>query len=171
MLYKIIICIWLVFPVYAFGQNKVSKKEFKQLVGCWQGTLTYLDYTSGKPFTMPANLNVMQKKSKDQLILQHIYPKEPKANAVDTLQLDKGSRIDGNEVISKQRTKGELIIITQRNGVDGNDNKQALIRYTYTVSKKKYVKKKEVQFAGTFNWILRNEYNYTAVECNESNGM
>ena len=34
--------------------------DLKSLVGTWSGQLTYLDYTSGKPFNMPANVEIAE---------------------------------------------------------------------------------------------------------------
>ena len=45
---------------FAFAQksSKVTVADLKPLTGKWQGSLTYLDYSSGKPFTMPANVDI-----------------------------------------------------------------------------------------------------------------
>ena len=37
---------------------KPIQKDFEKLSGTWQGTLTYLDYSSGKPYTMPADVEI-----------------------------------------------------------------------------------------------------------------
>ena len=61
----------------------VSVKDFKPAFGKWKGTLTYLDYTSGKPYTMPCNIKVSKDGSNaQQLILAFEYPNEPKANGM-----------------------------------------------------------------------------------------
>jgi hypothetical protein len=36
----------------------VQVKDLSSSVGNWEGTLTYLDYSSGKPFTMLANIKI-----------------------------------------------------------------------------------------------------------------
>ena len=33
-------------------------KDLAASTGSWQGKLTYLDYSSGKPYTMPANIKI-----------------------------------------------------------------------------------------------------------------
>ena len=37
---------------------KTTVKDLEKLSGSWQGSLTYLDYSSGKPYTMPADIEV-----------------------------------------------------------------------------------------------------------------
>jgi len=37
--------------------------------------------------------------------------------------------------------------------------------YTCIISKSRYLRKKEVQFNGTTNWIKRNEFSYTVFIC------
>ena len=36
----------------------VNSNDFKAAIGFWKGSLTYLDYASGKPYTMPANITL-----------------------------------------------------------------------------------------------------------------
>jgi phage/plasmid primase-like uncharacterized protein len=138
----------------------VSVKDFKPALGKWKGTLTYLDYTSGKPYTMPCNITASKDESNEyQLILAFEYPDEPKANGNDTLVISAdGTMLDGTTVISKQKNKGVLEIITEKNGVHGNDRKKAAIRHIYSIGKKSFSKRKEVKFDGEEKWILRNEY-------------
>jgi co-chaperonin GroES (HSP10) len=139
----------------------VSIKNFKPAFGKWKGSLTYLDYSSGKPYTMPANVTI----SKDgnnthQLILAFEYPDEPKANGNDTLVISSdGLQVDGATVVSKKKTSdGYVVIITEKDGVDGNDNRKAKLRHVYSIGKKKFSNRKEVRFNGEEKFIMRNEY-------------
>jgi hypothetical protein len=138
----------------------VSIKDLKPALGKWKGTITYLDYTSGKPFTMPCNITITGDKTNfHRLILAFDYPKEPKANGNDTLSTSAdGSMIDSEKIVSKENKESALQITTQTNGVDGNDNKNALIRHIYTISKKIFIKRKEVRFDGEDKFIMRNEF-------------
>ena len=142
----------------------VSVKDFKPAFGKLKGTLTYLDYSSGKPYTMPANITISRDNTNDkQIILAFVYPDEPKANSNDTLVISNdGLQIDGAAVISKKKTsEGFLEIITEKNGVDGNDNRKAVLKHIYTISKKTFSNRKEVRFDGEEKFILRNEYKMT----------
>jgi hypothetical protein len=135
-------------------------KDFKPAFGKWTGTLTYLDYTSGKPYTMPAKMTINgDKKDEMKLFLSIEYPNEPKANENDTLVIsEEGTVLDGARVLSKKSHGGILQIITEKNGVDGNESKKAVLRHTYIISKKEFSNRKEVRFEGEEKWLLRNEY-------------
>lgn len=133
----------------------------KQLLGDWKGSLTYLDYKSGKPYNMPADLTVRQL-SNDKLVFSNIYPNEPNANSNDTVTLADGGKMINNEVVKSKKIlqNGNTEIITEYEGSDGNDNKPAIIRHTYTLSKLTYVVRKDVQFKGQADWVKRYEYSY-----------
>lgn len=153
----------MLLPVLAFTQtnNSVTPKDFKPAFGKWKGSLTYLDYSSGKPYTMPANVTISKDGNNvNQLIFVFTYPDEPKANGIDTLVISNdGLQIDGAMVISKKKNSdGSLEIITDKNGTDGNDNRKAVLRHIYTISKKKFSNRKEVRFDGEEKFILRNEF-------------
>ena len=146
------------FPV--FLAVSVSVKDFKPAFGKWKGTLTYLDYTSGKPYTMPCNITVNPVDSNpQQLVIAYEYPDEPKANGNDTLVISgDGKMIDDGTVIVKEKIGGLLKVITEKNGVDGNESRKAQIRLIYEAGKKSFSIRKEVKFEGEEKWILRNEY-------------
>jgi hypothetical protein len=160
---KKLLIVLILLPVFGFTQSisSVTEKDFKPAFGKWKGSLTYLDYSSGKPYTMPANINVTKnKENKQQLILAFEYPNEPKANGNDTLVIsDDGLQIDGAVIVSKiKNSDGSIVIITDKEGVDGNDNRSATLRHIYTISKKVFSNRKEVRFKGEEKFILRNEY-------------
>ncbi len=152
-------------PVFAQDQKAVvSVNDFTPALGPLKGTLTYLDYTSGKPFTMPANVTISVSAGKPNgIILALDYPKEPQANGNDTLVISNGGALlNGGKIVSKkQLADGSLEIITDKEGMDGNDNKKALLRHIYNISKTKFSNRKEVKFEGTVVWILRNEYTFS----------
>jgi hypothetical protein len=148
-------------PVFSQKPDKISTVDFTAALGAWKGKLTYLDYSSGKPYTMPANVTIsVNAKAKGQIILVLIYPDEPKANGTDTLVIsENGTELNGAKLVSKKITgEGSVQIITDEEGNDGNDNKKAVIRHIYTMNKNNFSNRKEVRFAGTDTWVLRNEY-------------
>ncbi len=149
-------------PVFAQDEKPVaSVTEFTPSLGFLKGTLTYLDYSSGKPFTMPVNARIRVTTGKlNGIILALDYPQEPKANGNDTLVISKeGTLLNGAKLVSKRKlADGSLELIADKEGRDGNDNKKALLRHIYTISKTKFNNRKEVKFEGTDVWILRNEY-------------
>jgi hypothetical protein len=153
----------------AQNSGKVSPEDFKILVGSWKGSLTYLDYQSGKPYTMPADLKVERIDKSNSYILFNIYPNEKSANSIDTLKIGSDGRSIGSEQIKTRRKlkNGDLEIVTEKSGTDGNDNRPAIFRYTYTIGKDSYKKRKDVQFTGETTWINRHEYSFRMENTNK----
>lgn len=153
-------------PLFLFSQNSATpllETDFQKVVGSWQGTLTYLDYSSNKTVRIPANVDIQQQGRKPRFIFTNSFPKEPHVRWSDTLLLaGNGSTISDERVISREvQLDGTTHIQTECKGVDGNDNKPALFRFTYILGHDSYAKRKEVQFTGTKEWIERHEYRYT----------
>lgn len=141
------------------GQSSMlDSKTLASSVGNWNGTLTYLDYSSGKPFSMAANLIISQTKDQSGYIRRFEYPKEPHANSSDTLYLTNHQFGDGQIVSFHQHASGDFTLVTERQGQDGNDHKLARIRLTYHISPNKYQLVKDVLFEGSSTWIKRHEY-------------
>lgn len=138
----------------------VSVKDFKPAFGKWKGTLTYLDYTSGKPYTMPCNITInAEKVSNHKLLIKFEYPDEPKANGSETIVISAdGKSIGDEQVVINEKLNGVTKIIAERNGVDGNDNRKAILRLIYEFSKRSFSMRKQVKFEGEEKWILRNEF-------------
>jgi uncharacterized membrane protein YphA (DoxX/SURF4 family) len=155
-----LIALFFITASSVFSQPTVSGKDFEMTLGKWTGTLTYLDYTSGKPVTMPCNLTISKyKKNTRRLKLAYEYPNEPKANGKDAIVISAdGKMIDDEMVVSIEVVNDTLTITTNKNGVDGNDRKKALLRHIYIIGKNILIKRKEVKFEGEENWILRNEF-------------
>ncbi len=149
--------------VFAQSANNKVLKDFRRLTKFWEGTLTYLDYSSGEEYTMLANVYISRISHTTSYVFEHTYPNESSANAVDTVVLSEGGKLIGNEVvISRKKLKnGNIEIITEEEGVDGNDDRQATFRHTYIIGHKLFIIRKEVQFIGESNWIMRHEYSYT----------
>ena len=150
--------------IISFAQpSHITQNELELFAGKWKGSLTYLDYTSQKPYSMPADVIISYLPGSKMLLFAHSYPKEPAANNVDTVMISMdGSMIGKAKIISKiLLSDGTLQIITESAGFDGNDNQPATIRHTYSVGKNLYQKKKEVRFEGKSEWIERNRSGYT----------
>jgi hypothetical protein len=166
---KLLIAIMILFSCNSFCQEAdvtaaetvITPQDLKNLPGDWTGTLTYLDYSSGKPYSMPANLNVVLGKNDREFILRHTYPKEPKANGKDRIILSKdGRQLNKKNVKSKTVSEsGELRIITEYQGKDNNE--AARIRSTYILGELQFIIRKEALFDASKDWIMRNEYSYS----------
>jgi len=107
-------------------------------------------------------LKIEQGKDEYQLILSNIYPSEPRANNKDKMILSKdGASLNKKDVRSKTVLEdGSIEVITQYSGKDGNDGKKAMIRKIFLIKEHQFTIRKEVQFEGRSEWILRNEYKY-----------
>jgi hypothetical protein len=150
---------FLLIGFQSLGQLKVQDFLFTQ--GFWQGQLTYLDYTSGKPYSMAANLKIHFTPNQQGYIRQFEYPKEPHANSSDTLYLKGSFWGDGQLVNHTKTSPTDISWVTETPGEDGNDHRKAVLRHSYSANKNRYQIIKEVRFEGTTNWIKRHEYVFT----------
>ncbi len=151
----------LTISLYSNSQVQITPEDLSAVIGQWEGNLTYLDYQSGNPYTMPANLVVEQGKDKNSLVMNYIYPNEPKANSSDKLKLSKNGTLLNKHLVSSREEleNGQIQIQTKHTGKD--DNKKALILYTYIMGREIFVMRKEVQFDNSGEWIKRSEFKYS----------
>jgi len=150
----------LILSLSVYSQTKINSDDLKLVIGTWEGDITYLDYQSNKPFTMPANLVVKQGKNENSLILNNIYPNEPKANTSDKIKITKnGVLLNKKMVISREELEnGQLQIQTEYKAKDAGRN--AVIRNTYSMGSVIFIITKEVKFEKTADWIKRSEFKY-----------
>jgi hypothetical protein len=151
----------LILSLGCYGQTKVTPEDLKLAIGNWEGSITYLDYQSNKPFTMPANLLVEKGNNENTLILYNSYPNEPKANNSDKIKISKNRLLFNKHTISSREKfeNGSIQIQTEHHAKD--DGKKARIRYTYNMGSYMFVIRKEVQFKESTEWIKRSEFRYT----------
>ncbi|MFK7810906.1 MAG: hypothetical protein AB8B59_00335 [Maribacter sp.] len=156
----IVLIVILLLALNGFCQTKITSEDLKLVIGNWEGSLTYIDYQSNKPFTMPANLIVTPGKNENSLVFQNEYPKEPKANNTDKIKITKkGELLNKNVVTSREALEnGQLQIQTELEGKDAG--KKAMIRYTYSVGSAIFIIRKEVKFEKATDWIKRSELKY-----------
>ncbi len=159
------LCLLLVFVATAKAQAdlKTILKDFQKISGSWKGSLTYLDYSSGKPYTMPADMEISRIGTTNTFAWAHRYPNEPGANSIDTVVLTPDGKYIDRARIRTRRVlpNGDVEVITEETGTDGNDNRPATFRHTYVLGKDLFTKRKDVRFAGESKWINRHEYRYT----------
>ena len=143
------------------SENRISPNDLEAVLGEWTGSLTYMDYSSNKPYSMPAELTVETGKNPYQYILKYRYPNEPQANNKGKFEVTKeGTQINKKDVVSIERTeKDGLIVTTEHSGKD--NRKKAIIRNIYIISTAKFVLRKEVKFEDANEWLQRNEYSFT----------
>lgn len=146
------------------GFQACAQFQVKDLLfssGSWHGQLTYLDYTSGKPYSMAANLQVSLTGDLLGYIRRFEYPKEPQANSSDTIYINKQHFGEAKLVQYSKVSASEFSWITEQMGEDGNDHRKAILRQTYLIQADQYRIIKEVQFIGNAGWIKRHEYHFT----------
>lgn len=142
------------------AQDRIRTDDIKVILGDWKGTLTYLDYSSNEPFSMPANLNIKGGKKENQLVMYVSFPNEPHANNKEKIKVSRdGSKLNGHKVSSREELKnGDVQITTEHSGKD--NRKKALIRNVYVFGENNFSMKKEVKFINSEDWIVRNEYKF-----------
>jgi hypothetical protein len=72
-----IIGILIISGIDSVNAQSLQVKDLSNSVGSWEGKLTYLDYSTGKPYTMSANINISLTENKNGYIMSYEYPKEP----------------------------------------------------------------------------------------------
>ena len=155
---NILLAIGFLFVSLIVKSQSLQVKDLSSSVGSWEGKLTYLDYSTGKPFTMLANIKISLIADNKGYVMEYEYPKEPHANSKDTT-FTIGNYFGKDKIVEfKKATDGGFTLVTELDGEDGNDYKKAVLRHTYILKSNTYSIIKDVKFEGTNNWIKRNEY-------------
>jgi hypothetical protein len=128
----------------------------------WTGTLTYLDYSTGKPENIPVELTVTASaKGPGIYNWATVFPKETSHNSTDEVVITKDGKTFDGETVTERTVlpDGTLKFVTQ---ADGMDNKKiAIYRITYLLGKTTYSRKKEVCYTGETTFFVRNQYSFT----------
>ena len=135
--------------------QSITMKELTPLAGQWQGTLTYLDYTSNKEVSIPVNLAVEVKGSK-RLILNYTYPNEPQANSRSVIRVG-GNNLNGRSIVGKSNEDNYLVVLTEGSGKD--NGKPAKFTFTYTISPNFFAIRKDAEVDG--DSFMRNRYEFS----------
>jgi hypothetical protein len=161
---NLIVANLLVLICFSSKAQSFQINDLSASVGYWKGRLTYLDYSSGKPYTMSANIKISLTEDKSGYIMGYEYPDEPHANSKDTTYIL--NKLFGKDKIIefKKDSEGGYKMITEVDGNDGNDNMKAILRHTYLLKNNTYSVVKDVKFDSTDKWIKRNEYLLDRVE-------
>jgi opacity protein-like surface antigen len=145
------------------GQAPVVRPaDLERLAGAeWQGTLSYLDYGSGRKTSIRSNVTVTPSGEPSRWIFAHRYPDEPRADSRDTVVLAADGRTLAGETVVERATlaDGTLRIVTEKPGRD--NDRPATFRYTYLIAPARVSIRKEVRVDGTAEFFERNEYAWT----------
>lgn len=147
------------FSIHMHAQTLLKNTDVIPVIGSWQGTLTYLDYSSNKKTTIPATVDIEQIKA-GVFTFSHQFPEEPHVKWIDTMAISKDGMMFGKEKIAakSQLADGSLEVVTEEN--DKDHNKAAKLRRTYNISTNSYSMRKDVQYEGATEWVNRHEYRY-----------
>lgn len=138
----------------------VNSADFEVIAGDdWVGTLTYVDYMSGKRISIQTAATV-EIASPSVIKYTVSYPDEPWEDAKAKLKLSKSGRLfDGHPVKTREvREDGALRFTTEYAGED--DNAPADIRMTYQLAAKRFSITKDVRPEGAPDFTNRNVYMY-----------
>jgi hypothetical protein len=138
----------------------VLPSDFARLEGdAWHGTLTYVDYSTNKPVTIPCSLRV-SRAGNDAWNWATGYDDEPHANSDSIVRIiDGGLAINRAGAVERVVTRvataaGEVRIVTEYEGQD--NDLPATIRNEYTISKTQFFVGKRVRPRGQSDYFLRN---------------
>jgi hypothetical protein len=143
------------------AKPRVRISDMELLTGDqWTGTLSYLDYSSGKRNTIKANLLVAPLPSNGlSWIFRNEYPGEPHANENDTLVIGKkGKLLNGAHVTGRRLSKDTVIVTTEKTSIE-DEGKIKQFRYTYRIHPLQFSITKEEKYGST-PYFERNTYAY-----------
>jgi hypothetical protein len=143
-------------------QQTLVADDLRVLTGPqWVGSLTYRDYRSDKMISIPSTLTVAETSSENlSWDFAYQYPAEPKANGTKTVVIrDEGRMLSDERVVERRQLATNLLkIVTEKKGKD--NDRDALLRFTYLISKKSFSITKEVQYKGSIDFLARNQYSW-----------
>lgn len=160
-IFLISLLLLLFIPAMTIAQTaRLKSSDINRLTGTeWKGTLTYVDYRSGKKTSIASNLSVRPGADKSSWEFDFQYPDEPKANKKSAAILSPDGRTyDGETVIKKTKLDSVLKIVTTQPGTD--NDKKAVFRFTYLIASSTFSIKKEVRYENTTEYFERNEYSW-----------
>jgi hypothetical protein len=158
---------WLLSSLLAFTAASadapaLAPQDLEPLLGDpWTGTLTYLDYGTGKPVSIRTTLVVTRSAADPaRWFFDYGYPDEPdEASREEVVVGDGGRTLGGEAVVELARpAAGPLVVVTESRGTD--DDKPATIRRTYEIGAGGFSVAKHVRQDGAAGFVERNRYRW-----------
>jgi hypothetical protein len=144
----------------------VTAADIDLLTGApWNGTLTYLDYTSREHTTIKSSLSVTRLPARpDSAIAWDMrlgYADEPQANSGETAVLTRDGRVfrDGAVLERTVLPDGSVRIVTERDGED--DHRNARFRFVYLLGREQSSIQKLVRFTPQDAFFERHIYRWS----------
>lgn len=150
-------------PARADAGAAIAATDFDALsAATWNGTLTYLDYSSGRSTTIRSTLRV-ERVGEGAWRFAVGYNDEPHADGADEWRLEDAGRAlrsgDSVErVVSRHEAAGRVEITTEQHGED--DGKPATIRRVRVIAARECSLAKFVRFDGSQEFFRRHEYRW-----------
>lgn len=161
-------------PASSSTTPAISASDLDRLTGApWTGTLTYRDYQTNKETTIESTLEVIKLPGLAQVgndfadagvvprwEFRFGYPREPKANSTNIVQLSHDGRRFDNELVIKRSESPEntLRFITQSRGSD--NDKPATFRHLYALTDNSFTITKLVKPDDAVDFFERNAYRW-----------
>jgi hypothetical protein len=144
----------------------VTPADIDRLTGApWNGTLSYLDYTSKKQTTIKSSLAVTRLPARADAAtaweMRLGYSDEPEANSGETAVLARDGRAF-REAEVMERTilpDGSVRVVTERDGED--DNRKARLRFVYLLGQTQSSIQKLVRFTPQEPFFERHIYRWS----------
>ncbi|MCB2379120.1 DoxX family membrane protein [Hymenobacter sp. BT635] len=143
----------------------VTMQELLPVARQWNGTLTYLDYSTKQPVSLPTSLGARQSAPRE-LTLQFVYtePSGQQVTGADQLRLSAdGATVEWDDVLLQVISKTPLPDHTAELVLEGrgqDDGKSCLIRKTLVLSATQFSVSKQVKYATSEEFVTRNTYSF-----------
>lgn len=142
---------------------RICAHDIDALAGpAWTGTLTYVDYESGRRTTIDSSFVVRRVgESPPAWEFGVGYSTEPHADAREVVALSSDGRSLGDErvILRESLPDGGVQIVTESDGED--DGRAARFRFEHTVTPREYTRRKLVRFDGDSEFFERHTYRWT----------
>jgi hypothetical protein len=148
-------------PAPAAPSAVVQPSDLAAMAGEWRGSLTYLDYTSGKSTSIPVKAVGKVTGDGGRSVTLHVaYPDEPGHDGDQdyTISAD-GRAVGGLPVVERAAAPdGAVRVVLEEKGTDGNERKPATFRHVLLASPTSLTITKLVKPEGAVDFFERNSY-------------
>lgn len=149
-----------IISITAFSQHTpvLLPADLQAANGKWSGILTYLDYSSNKPVSIPATLLISGKDS-SCFVWEYDYPKEPGHGSKTEYCIRNGGQyFNERKLVQKTKEEGGLTIVLEEAGTDGNDAKPVVFQHIISMSANQLILTKMIKREGEAVFTRRNQY-------------